>query len=244
MGRNVVGISFTGGFGNQLFQYAFARAYAEVHHATLLTPGWIGQRVFNISNQPLDYDLPHAGFDEIPNGRVNITLNGYFQSQTAIDLMSRSQLRSWFRLRDEWQRRFTNRPSIAAHIRRGDYVDLSNIYCLVSENSYITACQKLGLDQNDITWVKEGNRQQPQDLIDLGISFLDDFMSLMNADVIMRANSSFSWWAATLGRGRIFSPLVEDRVGMQDVEFIEGNWPRMVDSRNCGMHITDLHLRD
>jgi hypothetical protein len=244
MGHNVVGVSFVGGFGNQLFQYAFARAYAEVYHATLLTPGWVGQRIFEISNPPLDYDLPRAGFDEIPNGRVNVILNGYFQSHTAIDLMSVSRLRAWFRLRDEWKQRFTTRLSIAAHIRRGDYIGLSNIYCLVSENSYITACRKFSLNPDNISWVQEGNHQQAQDLIDIGVPFLDDFVSLMNADVILRANSSFSWWAATLSRGRVLSPLVEDRIGMQDVEFVEGNWPRMVDSRNCRMHITDLHLKD
>ena len=244
MGHNVVGVSFVGGFGNQLFQYAFARAYAEVHRATLLTPGWVGQRIFEISNPPLDYDLPRAGFDEIPNGRVNVILSGYFQSQTAIDLMSVSRLRAWFRLRDEWKQRFTTRLSIVAHVRRGDYIGLSNIYCLVSENSYIAACRKFSLNPDNISWVQEGSHQQAQDLIDIGVPFLDDFVSLMNADVILRANSSFSWWAATLSRGRVLSPLVEDRIGMQDVEFVEGNWPRMVDSRNCRMHITDLHLRD
>jgi hypothetical protein len=244
MTRKVVGVSFVGGFGNQLFQYAFARAYAESQNAMLLTPGWIGQRIFEISDPPLDYDLPHTGFDEIPTGRTNIILSGYFQSQAAINLMSRSRLKAWFRLKDEWQRRFTTRYLIAAHIRRGDYVGLSNIYCLISENSYVEACKKFDLNPTDITWIQEGSRQQAQDLIDMGMPFIDDFVSLMNANVILRANSSFSWWAATLSNGRILSPLVEDRTGMHDVEFIEGNWPRMVDARNCGMNITDLRLRD
>jgi len=138
----------------------------------------------------------------------------------------------------------TTRLSIAAHIRRGDYIGLSNIYCLVSENSYVTACRKFGLNPDNISWVQEGNHQQAQDLIDIGVPFLDDFVSLMNADVILRANSSFSWWAATLNTGRVLSPLLEDRTGIQNVEFVEGNWPRMVDGRNCRMHITDLHLKD
>ena len=161
MGRKpVIGISFVGGFGNQLFQYAFARAYAEAHNATLVTPGWIGQRVFAISDSSLDYNLPHTGFDEIPNGRVNIVLSGYFQSQAAINFMSRSKLKSWFRLQDGWKQRFSTYLPITAHVRRGDYVDLSNIYCLVSESSYITACKKFGLDPNNISWIQEGNRQQ------------------------------------------------------------------------------------
>ena len=242
--RPVVGVSFTGGFGNQLFQYSFARAYAAVHQATLLTPGWVGQRIFALSDPPLDCALPHTGFDEIPNGRVNVTLNGYFQSQTAMNLMSRSKLKTWLRLQNGWQQRFTTRLPIAAHVRRGDYVGLQNIYCLVSEASYVIACRKFGLNANNITWIQESRRQQIKELSDIDVPFLEDFLLLMNADVILRANSSFSWWAAALGNGQVFSPLVEDRTGAQDVEFVEGNWPRMVDSCNCRMHITDLHLKD
>ena len=236
-------MSFVGGFGNQLFQYAFARAYAEEHRATLLTPSWIGQTIFSLSHPPLDYTLPHAGFDEIPNGRVNIILHGYFQCQAAINLMSKSKLQAWLRPQDRWQRRFTTRLPIAAHVRRGDYIGLSNIYCLVSEASYVAACSKFGLG-TDISWIQEGSRQQAQDLSAIGVPFLEDFMLLMYANVLLRANSSFSWWAGALSNGRVFSPLVEDRVGAQDIEFVEGNWPRMVDGRNCRMNITDLHLKD
>ncbi|MCK9557569.1 MAG: alpha-1,2-fucosyltransferase [Candidatus Cloacimonetes bacterium] len=244
MSRPIVGVIFSGGFGNQLFQYAFARAYAELYHATLLTPGWIGQRIFSISDQPLDYDLPRSGFDEIPNGRVNIVLNGYFQFQDAINFLSRAKLKTWFRFKNEWRVRFNTHLHIAAHLRRGDYMNLSNIYCLVSEDSYITACKKFGLDHNNIYWVKEGSRKQPPDLLNLGIPFLEDFMMLVNANNILRANSSFSWWANVLSDGKTFSPVVENRLWMQDVDFVEGNWPRLVDKTNCGENITDLHLKD
>lgn len=242
--NRVVGISFCGGFGNQLFQYTFARAYAEATKATLLTPKWIGQKVFTLSDPILDCPLPRAGFDEIPDGKVNIILSGYFQSQKAINLLSRSKLRSWLNIRDKWRQTFTLKLPVAAHVRRGDYVDLGNIYCLVSESSYVEACLKFGLNPSLITWVRDGLRPQIQILLDEGIPFLEDFMLLVNSDVLLRANSSFSWWAGVLTSGRVFSPLVEDRVGVQNVDFIEGNWPRMVDSRNCNTNITDLYLKD
>lgn len=244
MTKSVVGIKFIGGFGNQLFQYAFARAYAETHGATLLTPGWIGQKIFVLSNKPLDSNLPCAGFDEIPDGRTNIILSGYFQFQEAINFMSRAKLRAWFQLQSGWKRRFTTHLSIVAHVRRGDYINLSNIFCLVSEASYVTACKNYGLNVDNINWVQEGKRTISQDLLTSGLSFIEDFMLLMNAQVLLRANSSFSWWAAVLSNARVFSPIVEDRTGTQDVNFVEGNWPRMVDSRNCGSRITDLHLKD
>jgi hypothetical protein len=244
MSRPTIGVTFSGGFGNQLFQYAFARAYAESHNATLLTPDWIGQKIFSISDQPLNHDLPRSGFDEIPNGRVNIILNGYFQFQDAINFLSRAKLKTWFCFKNKWRARFNTNFHIAAHLRRGDYANFSNIYCLVSEASYVVACGKFGLDPNNIHWIKEGSRKQSQDLLDLGVPFLEDFMLLVNANNILRANSSFSWWANVLGDGKAFSPVVENRLGMQDVDFVEGNWPRLVDKTNCGTNITDLHLKD
>jgi hypothetical protein len=79
-------------------------------------------------------------------------------------------------------------------------------------------------------------------LDDRGLGFLTDFFSVMHADVVLRANSTFSWWAALLGRCRVFSPLVEDRTGYQTVEFVEGNWPRICDPKNCNTLVTDLHI--
>lgn len=236
---NYVGISFTGRFGNQLFQYAFARAYAEAHQATLLTPEWIGKTIFNLSDPPLNIDLPLAGFDEIPNGRINLTLRGHFQFQDAINYMSRAKLKSWFQTQGRWQQKFATRLPIAAHLRRGDYMHYSNVFCVVGEASYIAACKKFGLDANKITWISEEN-QKTQD----AIPFLEDFVLLQNADVLLRANSSFSWWAGVLGNGRVFSPLVENRVGVHDVEFVEGNWPRIADGYNCHTNISDLYVRE
>lgn len=229
---NYISVSFAGGFGNQLFQYAFARSYAEKYDAILETPQWIGQSIFELSDPTIHHKLPSVDFDEIPNGIVNINLHGYFQSQSAINFMSRSKLKSWFKFRNN-----TNiiKPQIAAHVRRGDYVNLNNIYCVINKQSYLSACEKHNLS-GDITWVQDSPCKNKD------IPFLDDFLLLMNADVLLRANSTFSWWAGTLGRCRVFSPIVENRIGYQNVEFVEGNWPRMVDTSNCGTHVTDLHL--
>jgi hypothetical protein len=63
--------------------------------------------------------------------------------------------------------------------------------------------------------------------------WLDDFLKLYFARTIFRANSSFSWWAATLSpTARVFSPVMDKRHiygvdGMEeiDVDFVEGNQP-------------------
>jgi hypothetical protein len=62
-----------------------------------------------------------------------------------------------------------------------------------------------------------------------GLEFMRDFMDLYNADVLFRANSTFSWWAGTLGNAKVYSPIVDGLTGHQkDVKFVEGNWPRCV----------------
>ena len=68
-----------------------------------------------------------------------------------------------------------------------------------------------------------------------GIVFdwLHDFLKLYFARTIFRANSSFSWWAATLSpTAKVFSPVVDKRhiygvdgIEEIDVEFVEGNHP-------------------
>ena len=63
--------------------------------------------------------------------------------------------------------------------------------------------------------------------------WLDDFLKLYFARTIFRANSSFSWWAATLSpTAKVFSPVVDrchiygvDGMEKITVDFVEGNHP-------------------
>jgi hypothetical protein len=52
---------------------------------------------------------------------------------------------------------------------------------------------------------------------------VNDFFLMMKCKNLFRANSTFSWWAATLGDAQVFSPVVGQRTGWLDVEFVEGN---------------------
>ncbi len=235
-----------GRFGNQLFQYAVARKYAELHGARLETPAWVGQRLFDINDPPISRPLPRMPLNDLPWGRVNIDLFGFFQYQEAVKHLSTRELRQWFTFRPEWTSLFERpRPYyIAANLRRGDYLELQDVFAIVTKQSYIAACERFGLDLGALIWVCEEMRQPNPLLDDRGLGFLSDFFSVMHADVVLRANSTFSWWAALLGHGRVFSPLVEDRTGYQTVEFAEGNWPRICDPRNTPTLVTDLHVPD
>ena len=227
-----------GRFGNQMFQYATARAYAELHNVSLHTQPWVGQEIFELSDQPYK-KLPLAEFDVLPIGKTDITLHGYFMHSDATKILNTQKLRQWFRLRPKW-RNLINQVEIAAHLRYGDYIDLAGIYCLITKESYVKACQKFGLDSKSITWVSEETTNKIK--IDGKLNFLPDFIVLMTAKTLFRANSSFSWWAATLNNGNVYSPIVEARTGWNDVDFVHGNWPRIADSSKCNCRLNDLHI--
>lgn len=218
-----------GRFGNQIFQYIFARAYAEKYNAVLEIPVWVGEKIFkNVSHRRPSCKLPKTEEDKIPWGQVNIDLFGYFQKKRFIDILSESKIRNWLQFKEEWIEKFRKKKySIAAHIRRGDYVSsYSDCFCIITKESYKQACRKYGLAEDKIIWLSEETQKLYPELDD-GLQFLPDFFFMINSDVLLRANSSFSLWAGFFNKNRVYSPLVEDIVGSADVEFIEGNFPKM-----------------
>ena len=144
-----------------------------------------------------------------------------------------------------------------AHLRRDD---ISNVdynrshvqgYSVVSKASYLRAFEKFGFDADSMLWVSDdytrkwhvgrkmrylGNWTYPEGAEYLpGIVFdwLEDFLKLYFARTIFRANSSFSWWAATLSpTATVYSPVIDrkhiygvDGLEEIDVDFVEGNHP-------------------
>jgi hypothetical protein len=216
-----------GRFGNQLFQYSFAKAYAEIIGAELQTPPWVGQKIFNIDDPPITDNLQKTNVDEISWGETDIDLFGYFQFKEATEILERHKLKKWFTFREKWTELFApmNNYYIAAHVRKGDYQSC-NTYGVLEKKIYLEACNKFGLDNSKIVWVTE---ECPKNNIETEgeLSFLPDFMTLVNAPVILRGNSSFSWWAATLGNGKIYSPIIDNG----PFHFVNGNHPRFAEAK-------------
>lgn len=235
-----------GRFGNQLFQYAAARKFAQLSNSVLLTPEWVGERLFENVSHPRPRNLHRYPSDVIPWGRTNLDLYGYFQFDESVSRLSRRELREWFKFKNEWTERFPKkRPFyVAAHLRRGDYTTQHAVhYCTVTEKSYIDACKTYGISEADVIWVREDAPEIDPELESKGLGYLPDFFTLLNADIILRANSTFSWWAGVLGNAKTYSPIVGSLVGSHDVPFVEGNWPQMVDVANVGGKSNgDLHL--
>jgi hypothetical protein len=233
-----------GRWGNSLFLYAYARKYAEIHKATLQTPEWLAQKVFkNITEPLIDRELPQTECDQVPWGKVNIDILGYFQNAKFLEIMSRKWLKEIFTFQDRWIEAFPKpKPFyIAAHVRRGDYHGLQSIFALIKESSYLNACTQYGYSVSDIIWVHEDKPTSTPETEAEGIGFLKDFMTLYNADIILRGNSTFSWWAATLSNAKIYSPVIGDNRGLCDVNFVPGNWPMIANFKKWQPHCPQDH---
>lgn len=232
-----------GRFGNQLFQYAAARGYARKVGATLETPSWIGQTLFeNVNDPPPSKSVPTTCLDEVPtNGIDTVNMYGYYQHAGAFALYTLTDLREWFKFRPwvlEEMRDYGPVP-LAAHLRRGDYTTtFKSHFCTIDKQSYLYAIELQGMHNMPVTWVDE---EHPTVFKRPGLEWLIDFWTLCNADIVFRANSTFSWWACTLGKARqVFSPVVEGRFGFQSlVPFVKGNLPRCTDQPNVNDY--DIH---
>ena len=215
---------FMGRFGNQLFQYAFARAHAERNNCELKTDPWIGEQIFEISHSRIDVELEQVVDRDLGDARINVEIRGYSQL-TKCGIYTQAQVRSWFKLKPEVEyamRRLM--PENLSHRRVGDYT--GSPYPIISEKSYRDAWERWGV--KPMNFVMEENPVQYGGLP----PFLPDFYRMTIAPILFRGNSSFSWWAGALSTGVVFSPKT---VGLEyqrehdGVEFQPDNWARICD---------------
>jgi len=211
-----------------MFQYAYARAYAEGRDMDLTTSDWIGQQIFDI---PVHHEVRTRNCEVLPTE--------YHQDQASL-IYTRKQVKEWFRFKPWIFERMSGRPNLdtVAHLRRGDYKDLG--YVVVSKESYLRDFTDRGFAQaRTLCFLSEEEPYFPNPFPS-DVSFVADFYVMVNATILYRANSSFSWWAATLSSAKVYSPVIEGLEGgrEQDCKFIEGNWPRFANLP----FVTDLHL--
>lgn len=228
MSKPVIQVKMMGRFGNQLFQYAFARHVCEKHGFELRCPRWIGDELFDLGIEPcdsLDESLPtvceesHRIFDG------NVSLHGYCQLSFCVASYSKKDIRRWFRFKEpilEQLKASVPLSDVVAHRRVGDYFGYG--YPVVSKKSYEIAA--IQFDLGELDWVTE---ESPTYANFPGhLSFLPDFWKLMNSKHLLRGNSSFSWWAASLGDCEVYAPIIDFLEGGKehDCRFVKGNWPR------------------
>lgn len=248
-----VSVTLWNGFGNQMGQYAFARGYAERIGAELhLSGGTLLEKVFTIKHPtPTGDTMPTKWDYEFPawDGQSEIHLAGDGLSQNVM-FYTKADCKRWFTFRPEILEKLSAiKPyEIAAHLRWGDYVGL-RYFTPIPRESYWRCCDENGLDRKKLVFFSADHPLALAATLTLAgldpfLDFLPDFWALATADVLIRAPSSFSYWAGVIGTNkRIFCPDLKPEHGdgqFHDVNFVQGNHTTL---RPDYPRITDLHLK-
>lgn len=234
----VFNLHHLGRFGNMCMGYLFARGYCEKYGFELHTDPWIGERIFALSHPRCTEELARRDENTLAFGEGNVSYRSYSQQQKCT-LYTETKVRQWLAFRPEVQDVLEQIvPQVipcCAHRRVGDYPDLG--YVVVSKHSYEHFAMLYGIPE--ITWVTE---ETPllDDRFQGELAFLPDFYRLINCEILLRGNSTFSWIAGVLTEGRVFSPVISGLAGGKehDVQFVRGNHPRFANLE----FTTDLHL--
>lgn len=224
-----------GRLGNILFQYAYLLAFAEKHGYVASMPPWVGEKIF---------DLPFAPRpDQYKPDLILPEETHQYQSSL---IYTRKQAKRWFKLKEEHVDRLAptlaGLPNVVLNVRKAE-----DGMPRVLTSCYGEAASLRGYGPDDVEFEFDITpRRHPfydgdPTAAGLGTTWvsLPSFYFLMTAPVLFRANSTFSWWAATLGNGKVYAPVVKD---LKDgrCAFAEGNWPVMAPNPPN----TDLHLEE
>jgi hypothetical protein len=146
---------------------------------------------------------------DISNVNNNIEFWGYYQSSKNFNGYD-EYIKSLFSVTEDFKEKIKkiypnvfNKNSVSIHVRRGDYLNISNVLPVV-DKSYIDKSLELIPEKssififsNDKNWVKK-NLNYENVIIVEGLEDYEELwmMSLCNHNII--SNSSFSWWGAFL----------------------------------------------
>jgi SAM-dependent methyltransferase len=222
-----------GQFGNQLFQYAALKAYANRHKVQVEIPeDWPGRKVFLDCNDAVISQAPREQKmieGEVPfwdNGELkNCDVKGYFQYHTRFH--NKDFFRSLFRFKPELEdalatllKEVRQQAStlVAIHIRMGDYNIPSRSHNIAPTKWYLDWLKEnwdkldnpiLFVASDDIDKVRDDFREyDPQTF--KGKNFLTDYYILAHSDILLTSNSTFSFTAAMLNEdckfGKFYRP--------------------------------------
>lgn len=239
-----------GGIGNKLFQIAASIGTAEIYEKEWKVEGDFPAEHFSIPKERLvdsyqlpRYKEPNFHYDLPPDG--DYFMDGYFQSVKYFRL-SQKLIRTLFECpyseKIKWKYRdLLDKNTCAVHVRRGDYLTLSDYHYNLELEYYETAMKRMKLlapsihfvcFSDDIQWCKENVKAD---------TFIDDdsktktflelhLMSYCKHFII--ANSTYSWWGQWLSRNpekiviappkaKHFGPKNKDKI-VDD--YYESNW--------------------
>lgn len=221
-----------GGLGNLMFQIAHAYIYSlkfnkefelytnllqKAHHTNI---DIYKDNIFKKLNLQHHNDgnnyfssftmTREKGFGYQPSQYIinNVLFHGYYQSYRYLDEYKK-ELIDLFNLNIH-----TVSNTCAIHVRRGDYAQLADYHPLQSLEYYKQAIDHIGQENkfhvfsDDINWCKDNFRPFNLDFIYHENSTPDqDFLSMLNCEKHIIANSTFSWWPAWLVNHKVVAPI-------------------------------------
>jgi hypothetical protein len=142
----------------------------------------------------------------------NLLLEGYFQSEKYF-INNKDYIINLFKPTENIKQTILEKlpnikKSISLHVRRGDYLNLSNFHPQQSLEYYMSAINLLGVDQNylifsdDLDGIRGMFDFLPnKQFVTLGKNYLDLYaMSMCEHNII--CNSTFGWWGAYLNKNK------------------------------------------
>lgn len=227
-------VQLQGGLGNQLFGWAAALSLAQRNHGTvsvsrvLLKPGqyqlgnYLAEpRIFQSDARKFKFRKPRhftehdfrfdSRFNDISTA---VLLKGYFQSWkyfAGFEEIVKHQFTGLANPSREYVdhlKTLTTEPFTAIHVRRGDYVGLTEYHGLTTREYYEGAADMASKYKNTAkTIVFSDDLDAARKVVDWGdqyigseeVSSATETLDLMShATNLIGSNSSFSWWGAFL----------------------------------------------
>jgi hypothetical protein len=237
---SIVSTRLMGGLGNYMFQISTAYSISKRDNKELIcdySDHMVPHKPFSeytnnifrkISfSNGIGHHTPigESGFryKEIPHVDGNIRLNGYFQSEKYFKHI-RTEILDLFDLPSEIKNNIQERykgvlkqDTCSLHVRRGDYLGLTNFHPQQSLDYYKQAIETVGSDKtfvifsDDIEWCKQNLDFISFKFFISGNKDYEDMylMSLCRNNII--TNSTFSWWGAWLNKNEdkiVISPKI------------------------------------
>jgi hypothetical protein len=230
MSSSLVTPFLRGGLGNYIFQIAAAYSISKrddkemvadlsdisIIHSPIETyynnifrkVKFVSEVLINSSHEPYQ----PIEYSEIPKTTNNLKLKGYYQNEKYF-LHLREDILNLFEIDSDTLEYLTKKYSdilslntCSLHVRRGNYVERSDIHPPQTVDYYKNAISIIGEEvhylifSDDINWCKENlNFIKNKTFITDNIDYQDLYlMSMCNNNII--ANSSFSWWGAWLNK--------------------------------------------
>lgn len=212
----MIQVLYSGGLGNNLFQYALGRILAEELGYELKAdpingfPGTYEKVSGESYEEEIIYNGHYIDIKEILKNKPKkcIVLDGFFQQSKYYEPY-KSRIKNWFRMEEGPSPMDKN--DLLVHIRRGDYfiaksfLPMEFYSTVVNKQQFhrIFVCTDNPRDQFVRKFIKENNNASI-----LSKPTLEEFRIMVSANNICISQSTFSWWAAFLSNAnKIYYPL-------------------------------------